>query len=130
MSEAILRRATTWPLALVVSLLAGCARPPATLPQVLQGEWRTRARLYADRSVTFEAPATLRLGLGEQGEEVVRIDQFTELDSVNGERRFELGYVDSSGERADLQLALVSNRGVLYVGGNRSVAWRREEGVE
>lgn len=114
-------------LLLISVALLGCAGEPATLPEALQGEWRTREPRYADRSVTFEAPATLRLGLGDEGEQSALIERFAERDSINGERRFELTYLDADGERCELDLALVANRGVLYVGANRAVAWRRAQ---
>ncbi len=120
------REARARALLVLASIVSSCAGEPVSLPEALQGEWRTREARYADRSVTFEAPATFRLGLGDEGEQTVKIESLTERDSFNGERRFELTYVDADGERSELDLALVTNRGVLYVGANRAVAWRRQ----
>lgn len=130
MHHRLLRRtrsiAAAWPLIACLTL-AACADEPVALPDALLGEWRSSDERYTDRFIALEAPALLRIGLGDEGEQVLRIEKFTELDKVSGERRFVLACADSEGERSELDLLLKPRHGALYVGGNRSVAWRLAE---
>lgn len=107
--------------------IGGCSEPSAVLPDEMFGEWRTRERGYADRYLAIDREGVLRIGLGEAGEQVVRIEHIAELDASGRERQFVLGYVDPDGLPSELPLTFVVARESLFVGGNRDAVWTRAE---
>jgi hypothetical protein len=114
-------------LLLACACASSCVDRSATLPEALLGEWRSDAPGYAGRYLSIERDGLLRLGLGQDGEQVARIEHVDELATSGAERRFVLAYVDNDGLDSTIELAWLAQRGQVIVGANRNVSWMRTE---